>query len=402
VARAQESAVKISRQRKAFDERDSAWRDPAQVVDTWDAASVPTDDSYRASRGWWDLLSELGISLVVTREYEHLVVCLAMTEGGPRLSCLSLPHPSGVAVNRRTGVVTVASTRNPNRVFDFLPVRRYLSRGDAGAVPAGSRWLMPARSRFFPGSLYLHDLAWVGGRLMANAVGHNLVVSLDDDGRWTSRWWPRSIERNGRPRTDHNYLQLNSIAAGRDLAHSFFTASAASPSSRRPGHRNFPVDGRGVVLSGASREPVAFGLTRPHSARLHEGRVFLDNSGYGELGLIEASRFVAVARLPGWTRGLCFKDHVAFVGTSQVLPRFSHYAPGIRADEARCGVYAVDAKTGKTLESVYWPRGNQVFAVDWLPAAWSDGFPFVLGGARRRASERAAFYTFDIRKVGKS
>ncbi len=129
-----------------------------------------------------------------------------------------------------------------------------------------------------------------------------------------------------------NHLQLNSIAAGPSLRSSFFTASTDAISRRRPGHANFPVDGRGVVFSGATREPVAFGLTRPHSARLREGRIWLLNSGYGEFGFVDGRSFSRVATLPGWTRGLAFHGRFAFVGTSRVLPRFRQYAPGLKTD----------------------------------------------------------------------
>src|SRR5207253_8648852 len=98
------------------------------------------------------------------------------------------------------------------------------------------------------------------------------------------------------------HTQLNSIAAGSDLKNSFFSASCDRISSRRPGHKNFPVDGRGVIFSGATREPMARGLTRPHSARLHERKVWVDNSGYGEFGFIEDEQLSVISKLPGWTR----------------------------------------------------------------------------------------------------
>jgi hypothetical protein len=45
----------------------------------------------------------------------------------------------------------------------------------------------------FPGSLYMHDVAFVGGRLHANAVGHNAVVRIDDAGfRYA---WCRGVSR---------------------------------------------------------------------------------------------------------------------------------------------------------------------------------------------------------------
>jgi uncharacterized protein (TIGR03032 family) len=136
------------------------------------------------------------------------------------------------------------------------------------------------------------------------------------------------------------------------------------------------------------------GLTRPHSARLHDGRVWVDNSGYGEIGYADGGRLHVVARLPGWTRGLCFAGDVAFVGTSRVIPKYARYAPGVKPDDAVCGVHAVDTRTGRTLASVEWPFGNQIFAIDWIEAAASGGFlsvPFRIAKER----EKTVFYAYD-------
>ena len=190
-----------------------------------------------------------------------------------------------------------------------------------------------------------------------------------------------------------NYLQLNSIAAGPSLERSYFTASTDHMSRRRPGQRNFPVDRRGVVFAGATREPMVRGLTRPHSARIHDERVWVANSGYGEIGICSAERFEPVAGLSGWTRGLCFCGPVAFVGTSRVIPRFRHYAPGLRVERASCGVHAVDVKSGRVLGRVTWPFGNQVFACDWIAATASRGFPLSARGPRGVARARQLFFT---------
>src|SRR5262249_28523740 len=136
-----------------------------------------------------------------------------------------------------------------------------------------------------------------------------------------------------------NYIQLNSIAAGPDLLSSYFSASSDKISTRRPGHRNYPVDKRGVIFSGITREVVARGLTRPHSARLRQSVLWVDNSGYGQLCYIEDGRAYPVITLPGWTRGLCLIGDVAWVGTSRVLPRFRQYAPGLEVDSSQCGIH---------------------------------------------------------------
>jgi uncharacterized protein (TIGR03032 family) len=372
---------------------DAEWRDTAQVVSAWRGAADVDPGPARVRGRFWESLAATGATLLVTREYEHLLLALRADERGARVSYLPLPHPSGLAVDRVGKRAWVASTRNPNQVLELAPATGTLPRADVAVEALPERPLMPVRSRYYPGCLYMHDLALVGGSLYANAVGLNAVVRLCDDG-FAPAWWPRSVERDGRPRMERNYLQLNSIAAGADLAGSYFTASTERIGARRPGHRNFAVDGRGVVFSGATREPIAGGLTRPHSARQHDGHVWVDNSGYGELGRIEDGRFRAVARLPGWTRGLCFVGGVAFVGTSRVIPRFRQYAPGLDVASSVCGVHALDLATGRALGSLVWPAGNQVFAIDWLPGNASGGLPFRAGRRGDSAAAKRLFYAY--------
>jgi uncharacterized protein (TIGR03032 family) len=224
-------------------------------------------------------------------------------------------------------------------------------------------------------------------------VGENAVVRLDGDGQAHRAWWPKSIETGSGPVFSRNHLQLNSIAAGKDLARSYFSASSDRITRYRPGHLKFPVDKRGVIFSGATREPVARGLTRPHSARLHLGKVWADNSGYGELGFALDGRFEPVVKLPGWTRGLCFHGDLAFVGTSRVIPRFRAYAPGLDVDSSVCGVHAVDTRTGTVLGSLTWEWGNQIFAIDWLPEGVTGGFPWAAARKRPTRTKRL-FYAF--------
>ncbi|HKZ14999.1 MAG TPA: DUF4915 domain-containing protein [Solirubrobacterales bacterium] len=369
------------------------WRNPAAVVGGWVGATPVAAPllRHRVRGDWWGALEESGATLLVSREYEHLLLALTVADGKPRITYMPLPHPSGIAFDERRGVVHVASTRNPNQLFELAPVTAVLERGDRTVAPPAGRPLLPRRSRFLPGATYVHDLAMVGGALHANAVGENAVIEVGEEIR--RAWWPRCIEVEGEPAFDRNYIQLNSIAAGPDLASSFFSASSTEIASRRPGHRNYPVDRRGVIFSGATREPVAGGLTRPHSARLHGGELWVDDSGYGEVGRVADGRFETLARLPGWTRGLGLVGDTAFVATSRVIARFAAYAPGLRVEEARCGLHAVDLGSGEVRGSIFWPAGDQVFAIEPLPRAFSLGFPHAASGGQRAAVDDL-FYAF--------
>ena len=79
---------------------------------------------------------------------EHLLLALGAENGRPVASYMPMPHPSGLAVDRERGVVHVASTRNPNQVYDLAPVTGLMERLDLPAGQLHERPLVPMRSRF--------------------------------------------------------------------------------------------------------------------------------------------------------------------------------------------------------------------------------------------------------------
>lgn len=371
------------------------WRNPHHVLTQWqDGGSVDPKLLKFSTRGrWWETLAAMKTTLIVGREYEHLLIALAVVSGKPSLTYMTIPHPSGIAFDTNAGVLHVASTRNPNQIFDLAPVNGLSNRLDAETDFEPGNPLVPIRTRFFPGCLYIHDLAMIGENLFANAVGQNAVVRLDPSGVFERVWWPNSIEIHGEPLFGQNHLQLNSIAAGRTISNSFFSASCEKISARRPGHKNFPVDKRGVIFSGKTREPCVTGLTRPHSARLIDNRLWVDNSGYGEFGYAEDGRFVPFVRLSGWTRGLYCQNQIAFVGTSRVIPRYKQYAPGLDVNKSKCGLHAIDLRSGEILGSLTWTYGNQIFALEGIPSSFSNGFAFS-DRLKGKNKEKNLFYAF--------
>ena len=167
------------------------WRDPAQTLSPWTGASVdPRLLRAKSTGAWWETVERLGITLLVTREYEHLVMALTVLDGSPYVTHLPLPHPSGLVADRRRGLVSIASTRNPNQVYELKPVRAMLPRGGSGRADVTHAPLLPFRSAIYPGALYIHDLAYIGGELHANSVGQNAIVHLSADGSHQRVWWP--------------------------------------------------------------------------------------------------------------------------------------------------------------------------------------------------------------------
>jgi len=357
-----------------FSYQNSLFRNPLEIA----GGLLPDDKAlkksleFKADESFINLLNRLNITLFITREYEHLILALTSGKNQIKQSFYPLPHPSGLAI-RNNGLV-VASTRNPNQIVEFLPAKYYMSRVEDKENNTEDKIMMPARSKFYAGAYYFHDLAYIGEDLYGNSVGQNGVVKIDfnrnesDEVVWSPLPYEKLLKHG-------NYLQLNSIAAGKSIEESFFSASAAHPGKRRPGHRNFPVDKRGVIFSGKG-EVIATELTRPHSARMHKEKIWVNNSGYGSFGFIKDGEYTPFAHFPGWTRGLHFVDNIAFVGISRVLERFENYAPGLKGKKSISAIFAINTQTGIVEGKIEFPNGNQIFGIESMKKDISQGFLF--------------------------
>jgi uncharacterized protein (TIGR03032 family) len=149
---------------------------------------------------------------------------------------------------------------------------------------------------------------------------------------------------------------LNGLAM-RDGAPAFTTA--VSTTDVHEGWREHRRDG-GVVIDVASGEIVTRGLSMPHSPRVHDGRLYVLNSGAGEFGYVDTAsgKFEPICFCPGYPRGLSISGRFAIVGLSTC--RESRTFSGLRLDDAlaakniapRCGLLVVDLQTGDIAHSL--------------------------------------------------
>jgi len=100
--------------------------------------------------------------------------------------------------------------------------------------------------------------------------------------------------------------------------------SAVCRSDVVDGWRDRRHDG-GIIIDIETDEIVAEGLSMPHSPRVHDGKLWIANSGSGEIGWIDetSKTFKPVAFCPGFIRGLAFVDGYAIVTLSK--PRYKRF-----------------------------------------------------------------------------
>ena len=163
---------------------------------------------------------------------------------------------------------------------------------------------------------------------------------------------------------------LNGLAL-KDGLPTWATACCGSgePSAWR-NHRS----GGGVLIHIPSGELAATGLSMPHSPRWHEGKLWLLNSGTGELGWIEDGHFHSLCALPGFVRGLAFAGGCAVVGLSKLRsPQFTGLSLEKRliaegTPSGCCGLRVIDLGSGEILCSLDLPEPiDELFDVVVLP-----------------------------------
>lgn len=233
-------------------------------------------------------------------------------------------------------------------LFQIMKFRNVLDRGqqinglhDACYVP---------REMFTTGELDVHDIGLLkDGRVVFVNTLYNCLATTSARHSFAPLWKPPFISKIIKEDRCH----LNGLAM-EDGVPRYVTAT--SKSDTVDGWRDRRTDG-GVVVDVRTGEIVLGGLSMPHSPRLYRGRLWVLNSGTGELGWVErgssaeAGRFNVLTFCPGFARGLAFHGRYAFVGLSK--PRYERFE-GLALDrrlaetdsEPWCGIQVIDLDTG--------------------------------------------------------
>lgn len=295
--------------------------------------------SYSFSPGFLPRLARLGLSLAFTSYQSGLLYMLGVNaRGGANLHQSAMPKPMGLAYH--DGCLILAAGWQIIRFAQVLkPGERANESYDACFVP---------RRIDVTGSLDAHDVGiGADGEPVFVNTRFNCLARTDPRDSFACVWRPPFISAL----VDEDRCHLNGLAM-ENGAPAF--ATAVSRSDTIDGWRDRRAEG-GVAVDVRSNEVVCEGLSMPHSPRLHEGELWLLNSGTGELGHVRDGHFMPRAFCPGFLRGLRFHQGLAFVGLSK--PRYNRFE-GLALDdrlkaadsEAWCGIQVIDLATGTCVD----------------------------------------------------
>jgi uncharacterized protein (TIGR03032 family) len=350
---------------------------------TLDAPAAPPDVGpddpplrevrHEYSRGFPAILAELGASLVVSTYQAGKVVVIGTSQGELSFSFHNFERAMGVAV--RPGRIAVGA-RAQVWFLDAAPslVRRLEPPGRHDAC-------FLTRSSRYTGEIQGHELAWSGEDLWMVNTAFSCLCTLHAGHSFEPRWRPRFVSTLAPE--DRCHLNGLTMVDGRPK---YVTAMAETdtPQAWRPIKAT-----AGCLIDVPSGETVARGFAMPHSPRVHGGRLWVLNSGLGRLCLVDTAtaRFEDVSELPGYTRGMAMLGPYAFIGLSKIreTATFGGLPIAERRDELKCGVGAIDLRTGRLAAHLEFVTGvDEIFDVVALPGALdpllSGPYPELDGG----------------------
>jgi uncharacterized protein (TIGR03032 family) len=357
------SSVEVEARRESTD---SAAGPPEQQ-----GAASAREVRHEYSRSLPPLLSQLGVSLLVSTYQAGKVIAVGVASGELTLSYHNFERAMGLAVKPDSiAVAARAQVWFLQSAPELAPRVEPAGRHDACFL---------TRSSHFTGEIQIHELAWAstdsfssGGRgrgegelwLVNTAFG--CLCTLDSRHSFVPRWRPPFLTAL----TADDRCHLNGLAVA-DGAPKYVTALAETDTPQ--GWRANKVQS-GCLIDVSSGETVARGFAMPHSPRVHRGRVWMLHSGAGQLILVDpkSGRAETVTELPGYTRGLALYDRFAFVGLSKAreTATFGGVPIAERRPELKCGVGVVDLGTGRLIGHLEFMTGvEEIFDVQVVPGA---------------------------------
>ena len=230
----------------------------------------------------------------------------------------------------------------------------------------GDRLYVPAVS-LITGDVNAHEVVIAaGGQLLFVNTAFSCLAAIEPGSSFAPSWQPPFITQLAGD--DRCHLNGVALVDGEPT-----WASACGGNDGASSWRNNRASG-GVLIHIPSGDLAATGLSMPHSPRWHNGRLWLLNSGSGELGWIEDGAFRPLCTLPGFARGLAFAGGCAVVGLSKLRsPQFT----GLPLEERLaaeglpggvCGLRVIDLNSGSCLHSFDLPEPiDELFDVVVLP-----------------------------------
>lgn len=352
---------------------------------TFDYGSVHTDN-------FPEILEGLNISLAVTSYQAQSLFLVRAAGDAIDIHCKTFPRPMGIYADRSRltlGTLTqVVEFKRQDAILQRIKngeldrterlTRKVLEKEQekqreleeqrnrelAEIKKADALYL--SRATLTTGMINIHDIAWGTEGLWVVNSTFSCLATLSPNHSFVARWKPPFITdlvpedrchlngmamQNGRPR----YVTTFNLCNARDS-----WSDSQTPT--------------GTLIDVASGEILLDELVMPHSPRCYRGKVYICDSGRGEVLEYNPARHtcVPVIKLPGFPRGMNFFGPLMFVGLSRIrasetrtpLPVAENF------EETLSGVWIINLESRQELGHIRFTGDvQQVYDIAVIPDA---------------------------------
>lgn len=255
------------------------------------------------SAGFKSWLAENTVSIAFNTYHIGKLFMIGL-DGFGHLSFSDATFERSMGLSFHRGTLWMASTKQIWRLENFLDKGQTSEGHDAIFAPLGATTT---------GMVNLHDVRASDSGVYFVSCNFNCIGKLHKKWSFEPLWMPPFVSEFAYG--DRCHLNCLALENGRPKYVTCFARTDA-----QLGWRNLDKsEGNGVLIDVTSNEILCDDLHMPHSPQLHNGRLFVANSGKGEFGEIDRStgRYSEICRIPGFTRGLSFWKDYALVGASK-------------------------------------------------------------------------------------
>jgi uncharacterized protein (TIGR03032 family) len=265
-----------------------------------------------------------------------------------------------MGLHYRDGSLTIAS------LFQVWRLRNLLRPGEF--ANAAYDCVLAPRQAHVTGYLDSHELGVTDDdEIVFVSSLYSCLATIDEQYSFRPVWQPPFI--TALAPEDRCHLNGLAIQDGKPRY-----ATAVSASDRANGWRDHPDRG-GVLIDIEANRTITDELSMPHSPRVHDGAVWVLDSGRGYLVRVDPASGARtdVVFCPGFLRGMSIRNGHAVVAVS-ALRSGSFPLPQLRRELERrkmqdwCGILVIDLERGVIAEHIRYEAGiTELFDVALLP-----------------------------------
>lgn len=200
------------------------------------------------------------------------------------------------------------------------------------------------RASYYTGPLDMHDIHFVGDKLIGVNTLFSTICEISEDYSFQSIWKPSFITEV----KPEDRCHLNGLAVDPSNQTPKYISALGQGDSHREWKENM-LEG-GVLIDIASNELVLSELPVPHTPRIYHDGLWMLLSATGELIKVdvESGKYDIITKLNGFARGMDRIGDYLFIATSKLRPNSSLFKEAPVAQRSvTCGITVVYIPTGQ-------------------------------------------------------